>query len=468
MSHKQFKPTGRREFGRRCAILLFATVVEIALVASPTSRVLADGLYEVLKKIKDISEKLQKLTDWADWTVDTGFRMLDEHPKPARPPPGSMKGDEFEKALLENSKKVEALSLPGFSYVETDLINLRALSRDDARGRLRAATANFRATFGEVINAQAARGSLDRMRTQVIAQNSALRQTAELAPAIIQKFPTVTIYNEFTMQFGAISLSYIPLNEKLQDAIGEKLREFDDEIEKEKSELKGVADYITNGLHTEQEELRSDLEDISKAAELLKERQKGIDSNRSTLAIRQQEASRLEAYIQATMLDIQQAEAAEDDTKDEIAQLNNNINGIRGEIQALNAECGGTNIYGECQNIDQRDPNRRAQNEWRAKMSSAQTRLSQAHAAIPLAQLRLKQIGANLARLNDELDSEQQSQRQQADLVESLQRELSSLQSQWDADFKIAEEEKWKSRADVYMAQSLQDEQSLKAFVSSL
>jgi hypothetical protein len=442
---------------------MVVVVLEATLVFALTFSTRAAENSDVIKGVKELYDNSQKLLDWADWSVDTGLRMLDENPKPAHPVPGGLNGDKFEKLLIETTEKVDALTLASFSYVDADLTNIGALPRDEMRAKLRGAIASFQIPIRELTKSRTARSSLDRMLRQAVAQNSALRQTADLAPEIIQKFPTEVIYVEFTVQFGSINFSFIPLNEKLQKTIKAKQDEFDGDITKEASELKQIGHYIAQALKTEQEELTSDLDEIKKTAEALNQRRKDIDAKKNDEDRVKRELSTTSAYVQALELDIQQSEADADNARARVQGIQNDINSANQRIQQLWQECGYITPSGQCYAVPYYEMNR-----WIDQLNAAKAELSQAQSALGPAQVRLRQIEANLDRQNEQLRQEEQVRQNKANQLAALQREVLGLQSQWDADFKAAEEEKWKSRADVYMSQSLQDQHTVDASLSGL
>jgi hypothetical protein len=277
------------------------------LCAVPTGRDAKAEVVETAKKVKEIYDNTQKLLDWSEWTEDTALRMLDDKPKPARHAPGAINGDKFEKLLNDANDKVEALTLPALSYFSPDLTNLGILSRDEMRAKLRDASSGFQVPLGELAKNRSARSDLDRILKQVAAQNDALRRTADLAPEIVQKFPTEVIYNELILQFGSISLSFIPLNEKLQETIKLKQKEFDTEIKTETDELRGSGNYIINQLSAEQDLLNNDVAQLKATAEKIDQEHQAVVLKQQAAERLNKDVQRLNAYVQAAQLDVQQA-----------------------------------------------------------------------------------------------------------------------------------------------------------------
>jgi chromosome segregation ATPase len=148
--------------------------------------------------------------------------------------------------------------------------------------------------------------------------------------------------------------------------------------------------------------------------------------------------------------------------------LQNTVNSINSGLQSVYNQCPGEKQT--CRGVPYKEYNRWV-NEWNWRVywvNKLRPQLAQAQSSLNQAQASLLPIRNELTRLNDFLTTARQSRQGKTTEITQLDREISTLLAQFDVDQKSAEEKKWKSRADVYMSQGLQDQQTMKTLVSSL
>jgi septal ring factor EnvC (AmiA/AmiB activator) len=417
--------------------------------------------------VKEFYDNANELLEWCQWTQETGLRMLDR--KPARPAPGTLNGEKFEKRLEGSVAKIEGLTLPAFTPVEADLVGLGALSADDRRTRLRNAVASLQTPLTELSKARRARDMLDRALAEVVEQAAALSATADMAPEIIAKFPTVQIYEQFTLAFASIHLSYLPINTKLQDAIKDKQSEFDKDIATEVQDIKRDVNYILDALSLEQTLLKDDVDRIKSNFDEVAQEQQTLDDERSRVSTLGEAVRQLDAEVQATKLDLEEASERHASLQTSVNNLNNELSIARQQYHELGCQCNR-----DCYISDWALKNPLAVCPFRlpaywvdsvlkviAKQNQISSSLQQTQAALATTKNQVAQLRSGLASRNTALSDAKAKLRQ-------AEEEVSALQVQVDEHRKAAEKEQYESRADVYAAQGLQDQNMIRAAIAGL
>lgn len=242
---------------------------------------------DLLQSILDLTDQLEKMTDWVMWLDDAGNALRDQEIVPHAPAPGADKFTAMQDAALKTAKDIPVPELPVIHPLPELSQNV---SRDSRRRELSQAMSGLEVATNSAKEMREAAEMLSRMRQRIWTQRKQLEHAEQIIGKVAFKIPAYEI--NYILEFTYLNIigEYIPDNQKILETIEHKqgqLRlqrtKLADLTKKHGTRLLGLLTYEQALLSAERDKFQREHAELGK-------RKEAIDARESELRAKATEA----------------------------------------------------------------------------------------------------------------------------------------------------------------------------------
>lgn len=361
----------RRRFLSQVAVLAGGFAVQLLSISTTQAQ---GARTDLLLFIRDLTDHLEKMTDWVMWLDDAGNALRDQEIVPHAPAPGADKFTAMQEAALKMAKDIPVPDLPVIRPLPELAQNV---SRDARRLELSQGMSGLEVAADSAKELREAVEMLSRMRQQIWTQRKQLEHAEQVIGKVAFKIPAQEI--NYILEFTYLNIvgEFIPNNQKILETIEDKLGRLRTQRTKLADLTKVYGTRLLLLLTTEQAALSAERDKFQLEQAELGKRKEAIDASESELRAKAAEARQRSDQAQQIREEMVYKLEDRDNHIRRRDQLQRSIESLSSQINRP-YKCSEGNDWDHCDN----HPNQKKQyteNIWAMKQSRAQAELAVAN-----------------------------------------------------------------------------------------
>jgi len=438
----------------------FVASTALTLAASSTPCIAAASAFATLvAALIEGGSQANEALDWLSWSQDATAAVS----QGKAPPPSPHSPAIFQEKLDKARSRIAALESPAYTAALPKTGTVPTGGFDITRNAVRSRVSALQDCIAELAESRAARRNFKQLDARLDAQIAGLQRLSTALWEIASKVPQKLIFD--TLAFQALDIeNLIPTVAATRNILSSKLSALDATRKERLAVLQAAAAELKNVLLVEAIDLRNQVDRLQKLdAEVLVYQEKLV----AQVAVRDKALERVnyrEQLIDAAEMDVEETDARLTTAKNKLSSLANQINQWSAEANRAYV-CPEKNVgWNECNNPD----HVKYKNAYLEHRKQAEQRLQSLEGE--------RDEAAELVNStsNDLQDCRQRLKNAQTDLKLAKQEAVnaeagvSTARQALAEKARIAQEEKWRSRADIFSAENTADQQYVAQAIGQL
>jgi chromosome segregation ATPase len=442
----------RRTFVVSSAITL-ATASTVSLAAPSTFATLVAALIEGGKQANDA-------IDWLSWGQDASL-ALDQG---KAPPPSPVSPGIFKTKLDEAHSKIAVLELPEYEVALPKTGSVPTGGFDVTRAAVRARVSALQECIAELAEGKTAISYFKQLDARVSAQLAGLQQLSTALWDLAAKIPEKLLLETLAFQALDVESSYIPTVERTRAMVSSKLASAEAAQRHRRAVLATAATEIKVVLQVEAIDLKNQVDRLQKLDDDVQAHQQKLVEQ---IKVRDAATARVtyrEQLLNAAEMDVEETEARLADAKRSLASINRQIDQWTAEVgKAYVCPVSGVGLD-KCNDAG----HAKYRDEYAERRRQAQANLDR------LVKQRTEAMDLVDSTKQDLNDCHQRVKKAQDDVRLAKQdavnadAEVNTARQALAQKARIAQEEKWRSRADLHSSENQSDQQYIQQAIGQL
>lgn len=414
---------------------------------------LADALREGYDKASDALA-------WLTWSQDATLALQQGKALPPSPSAPSI----FKERLETEQARISALTIPGFDAALPNDGPVPTTSFDATREAIRARMGDLTTCVGELAASRNAIGYFKQLENALAMQDEMLRQLAAVLLELAATYPVPFLADQLLFTSVDIEGPYMQIVQETRDKLKNKILATQAARAARIAVIKAAASEVQNVLVVEAIDLKAQvqrIQDMDNEVVVFQEKViRAVDARDKALA----DEKRGRSLLDAATLDVIETEGRLDAARKEVDRLNGQIYQLTAAIN-VEYKCPDSGVsWNECDNPQHGQYKAdyiKRRNEMGAQLGQVRNAHDNATKIVTSIAEDLENAIRQSAAFADELAAAQVRTKEAVARLETAKTKLAKKA-------RIAEDEKWKSRADLFFAENSRDQQQVTTSIRQL
>lgn len=405
-------------------------------------------------------DKASNALAWLTWSQDATLAIMQQKALPPSPSAPSI----FKERLETEQARISALTIPGFDAALPSDGPVPTGSFDATRGAIRARMDGLTICVGELAASRSAIGYFKQLENALVMQDEMLRQLAEVLLKLAATYPVPFLAEQLLFTSVDVEGSYIQIVQETRAKLKNKIMVAQAARTARIAIIKAAAGEVQNVLVVEAIDLKfqvNRIQDMDNEVVVFQEKVlHAVDARDKALA----DEKRGWSLLDAATLDVTETEVRLGAARKEVDRLNGQIYQLTAAIN-VEYKCPDSGVsWNDCDNTQH--------GQYKADYIKRRNELGAQLGQVRNAHDNATKIVTSIA---EDLES---SIRQSTAFAEKLAAaqvrtkeavaRLEAAKTQLAKKARIAQDEKWKSRADLFFAENSRDQQQVTTSIRQL
>lgn len=413
------------------------------------------SLVAYFKKLRKIYSQVSDTTKWFLWSQDVELAIQQEKALPPSPLSPSVFYDKLQKqqtAIRELSMPSYGAALPPNSAVPTGSLDSNRAELRSRVGLLQEAATEFQESVGAI-------QYFDLLKQSLEAQQGRLQQFAEVLKGLADEFEWIPRAIGFT--WIDIATSYIPTVIETAGILDTKRSEAQAASIARRNAVLAAGRELVNLLAVEAASLDAEAARLRQLDEEAQDRRADVEDAVAAKDAAANEVQRRKTYVDAAELDLQNALDRFDEAKQKLADLRSKLSTVREKYSEPYRSCPNGEAWDRCNHQDLKDEYLRRKENLRRRLEEIDRDISDQERAQNWTANDVANAEADLASAREALTAAEHA-------LDAASQRIDEAMQQLQAAVELANRERWRSRADIFLAENGNDSATVRALVGIL